>query len=386
MTRLNGYLDSFVDQAGFRQHGGIWSGISRGDMIIASSGLIAVSGGSDVQIQAFGGSGMIAYRFGPQEGWATKIASRFTGGSANDGFFPLAVSGIFGLNDAYKGGAEINVNGNNGDINIYSAFRKLQFVTGSRAPLRLSGILIAPVTTGSTNNEQGDINSCLHGMLKPVAKFTGAAANVNSYTDPVDADEMKARALGVGTLFFNTGSGIANIAIGSGIAQWNFTTYKSGSTYPLSLTKETFVRLPLSTETISDLNYTYVSGPTGVAIWSPGLYKCTYSCTFRRITPSATLREAAVRAVLLPQLVNVAIPGVSGTYTIPQSHAYCNMSSTNAPNGSLHNSFLFNADAGDFLALEGALVDITGADGLNLTTSGTLMIIEKIGPKRGNFS
>ena len=92
--------------------------------------------------------------------------------------------------------------------------------------------------------------SCLHGVLKPVAKFAGS--NMNSYTDPSTTDEMNARALGIGTLFFNTGSGIANIAVGSGIAQWNFQTYAGGNTFPLSITKETFTRLSICKEPLKN--------------------------------------------------------------------------------------------------------------------------------------
>jgi hypothetical protein len=385
MNRLNGYLDSFVDQAGFRQHAGIWSGISFGNMVIGSSGAISFSGYQNISIQAFGGSGMLEYRQGPCEGWAVKSVYGPGGGPAGDGFFPIAISGLFGFNDCYHANNELNINTNFGDVIFYSVFRKVLFLAGQRAPLRLSGILFAPVATGNTNNEQGDINPCLHSVSKPVAKFAGST--MNSFTDPTSDFEMQARAMGVGSLFFNTGSGIANISIGSGIGQWNFQSYAGGDTYPLSVTKETFVRLPINTETVGDLNYTYASGPTGIGIFSPGLYRCHYSCSFRRSTINATFRTAAIRAVLNQQGINPATPGINAANTVAQSQSYASAQNTNAPCCSTSHTFLFNADAGDLIALEAALVDATaGSDGLNLTTSGTLIILEKIGPKRGNFS
>lgn len=386
MNRLNGYLDSFVGQAGFRQHGGTWSGVSRGDMVLASSGAIAFSGYQNVEIQAFGGSGQIQYRQGPYEGWHIRNALGITGGPNGDGFFPIAVSGLFGLNDAYHGGQELSINGNYGDVVFIANFRKFIFCPGSRAALRISGILSAPVTTGNTNNEHGDINPCLHSVLKPVAKHAGST--MNSYTDPANSDEMQARGLGVGTLFFNTGSGIANLSIGSGIGQWNFTTFNGTDVYGMPITKEVFVRLPISTEVIGDLNYAYASGPTGIAIFSPGLYKCSYSCSFRRLTPDGSFRTTAIRAVLKQQGINLVTPGISISDMIPQSISYAPCQNANIPCGSTSHSFLFNADAGDLFALEGALVDINAGagGGVNLTTSGTLIILEKIGPKRGRFS
>lgn len=385
MNRLNGYLDSFVDQAGYRQHGGIWSGISRGDTVIASSGFIAFSGYRNLQISAFGGSGKIEYRGGPNEGWYASSPWGLLGGPLNDGMRPIALSGLYGINDAYKANNTAFLNATFGDINLIGNTRKTVFVPGSRSPMRISGVLFAPVNTGNTNNEQGDLMACLHGVIKPVPKFTGST--MNSFADPATTEEMTARAMGIGTLFLNTGSGITNIAVGSGIAQWNFTTYAGGDTFPLSVTKETFTRLPISTERIGDLNYSYATGPTGIGIFSPGLYRCSYSCTFRRVTINATLRTAAIRAVLKQQGINPSVPGISSTDTIPQSHSYCTAGNANVPCCSAHHSFLFNADAGDLIALEAALSDATATtDGLNLTTSGTLIMLEKIGPKRGNFS
>ena len=386
MNRLNGYLDSFVDQAGYRQHGGIWSGISRGDAVIASSGTIAFSGYLNVQISAFGGSGRMEYRGGPHEGWYASGPWGLRGGPLSDGMYPIALSGLYGINDAYKANALTFLNAAFGDLIIIGNARKAIFAPGSRAPLRVSGVLFAPVNTGNTNNEQGDLMSCLHGVMKPVAKFAGST--MNSYSDPSTPEEMQARAMGVGTLFFNTGSGIANISIGSGIGQWNFTTFNGNNTYTMPITKEVFVRLPISTETIGDLNYAYATGPTGIAIFSPGLYKCTYSCSFRRLTPDASFRTTAVRAVLKQQGINALVPGVSATDIIPQSISYAACQNANAPACSTSHSFLFNADAGDLIALEGALIDTSAGagGGVNLTTSGSLIILEKIGPKRGRFS
>jgi hypothetical protein len=387
MNRLNGYLDSFVDQAGYRQHGGIWSGISRGDTVIGSSGFIAFSGYQNVLISSFGGSGKIEYRGGPNEGWyASGPWGKGTGGPLNDGMYPIALSGLYGINDAYKANAIAFLNATFGDLNIIGNTRKTVFVPGSRAPLRVSGVLFAPINVGNTNNEQGDLMSCLHGVIKPVPKFTGST--MNTYSDPATPEEMTARAMGVGTLFFNTGSGIANISIGSGIGQWNFTTFNSTDVYGMPIVKEVFVRLPISTETIGDLNYSYASGPTGIAIFSPGLYKCTYSCSFRRLTPDASFRTTAVRAVLKQQGINALVPGISATDIIPQSISYAACQNANVPCASTSHSFLFNADAGDLIALEGALIDTSAGagGGVNLTTSGTLIILEKVGPKRGRFS
>lgn len=396
MSRRNGYLDSFVDQAGFRQHGGILSGISKGDHFIGSSGTIAISGYLNVSFTTAGVSGFLGYSISGKFGqcweatppWAYTYAPTAAGMEEH---LPPGLSGHLGIFDIYRAGGDknfIDLNATYGDLIFVADTAKVDFCVGQRANMRLSGILYAPINTGSTN-EFGDIHPCLHGVLQPVPKLPNAL----TYTDPTDSDIMRATALGVGGLFFNTGSGIINIMNGSGIEQLNFTTYKGGTTFPIDDTKERFLRLPISTLFIDDRNITYHNTPTGLSIMSPGLYKCQYNVSFRRATVNATFRQIAVRAALYPNAQGIG-GGAGGAGTsadsskiIPNSTCYASAFSANGAVCSLSHSFLFNADQNDFFALEGSLVDATSAagQGLNMTTSGVTASIFRIGPKRGNF-
>ena len=394
MTRLNGYLDSFVDQGGFRQHGGIFSGISRGDMILQSSGVISISGAQQVTFSAFGGSGALRYNSsGSYTGWEVKDSIRINNpigplGPTTDpeGYAPLLVSGITTFQHLYRAaqGNDIYLFAQYGDLNIISNTKKFMVQHGQRASPRLSGILYVPVNTGNTNNEQGDVMSCLHGMMTPYPKFVGAL----SYTDPATIEEAQARSLGVGTLFFNTGSGITNISIGSGIEQTNFTTYKGTTTFPLYANKEVWARLPISTIFVDDRNQTYSAGISGLSIMSAGLYRVHYNCSFRRELIASALRGVCVRAILQAGKAGGGSPLLPNNNEVASgSYSYADSSNLNSPCCSVSHEFLLNMDANDFLGLEAVVQDrsVTTGQSFLLTTSGTLLYVQKIGPKRGNF-
>lgn len=398
MSRLNGYLDSFVDQCGFRQHGGIFSGISKGDQFIGSSGTISISGYLSVSFTAVGTSGLLGYsvsgRFG--ESWKSSppFGYIYTPRSGPEDILPIGLSGYLGFFDIYRAGSDKNyveLNATYGDLIFVADTAKIDFAVGQRANMRLSGIFYAPVNTGSTN-EFGDIHSCLHSVLSNPPKFAGST--LNNYTPPTTTAEKNARALGIGTIFVNTGSGVANLSFGSGVEGLHLDTYRGASTYPLDDKKEQWIRIPVATQLYDDRHFTFQGGPTGVSIHSPGLYRCSYHITANRLSANATGKELAVRAVLYQNSAGngggaVGIPvGGSITNIIPQSISYGYTINTNIVKCDAKHSFLFNADGDDFFALEAEhnSGNAVSGDGLELNSSGCVLMLQKVGPKRGNIN
>ena len=386
MTRLNGYLDAFISQAGWRQHGGFWSGISVGNTIIQSSGTIAISGFQNFEVQVFGGSGGIRYFQGPYEGWQVKMANLSPiAGSGFNGFFPIAISGILCMQDVYAANPDImiqtpaNPGGvRPGNMTWITNDRKFFLVQGQRAPLNISGALKVPIVGGVSFNDTGDIAMCHHAQVM----------QANSFAFPATSDEADARALGPGTLTLNTGSGIINIMTGSGIA---FVTHNNDFTTALGV--DNYVRIPLSGMVVNDLMFTPNTTGSGISFMNTGMYMVTYNVSLQKIAGTAS-RTFSVRGVLRNKGGEGETPGGVGPLNgstktaIPGSLSWGTVTNvTTLPWFTINGSFLVNADAGQFLGFEIANQGTAGTTGNTtvVSASGTYAMIQYIGPKRSFF-
>jgi hypothetical protein len=383
MTRINGFIDSFAALAGWQQHGGIWSGVSTGDTIIQSSGLLALSG-VNFRLEIFGGSGVLTYRGGPYEGLHLKEVweGPSTAGPAGDGFWPIMHSGHFEegatLNRAYARGQNVvlidssvgRTNGSTPQITFIVANRKFTHSTKyTQFPVSFSGLYRFPGLAG--NDDVGDFGIFTHSAVAP-----GSISNPNS------ADEARARSLGPGAICFSTGSGFINTMTGSGIAMYCGGFEKVQT--PLNIVGRQ--RVPLQTTLIPDLMMANDGQFSGVRFFVPGLYLVDY-CIGLEKTAGTTARTMAAWGIIVPKGLEAQFPVPSPMPTaISGSISYGIVTNTTAStNTSLSNRFLVNADAGDFLALE-VVTTRAGPAGQDVAIlgSGTRCIIQYIGPRRSD--
>lgn len=380
MNRMNGYIDSFAPQAGYRQHGGIWSGISAGNTYVQASGLLALSG-INFRLELFGGSGYLTYRGGPYEGLHIKEA---WGDPANSGpygtsEFPIPHSGhvvdMISMDSAYKRGrnlilmetGQVSAEGA-AAITFVAGNRRFTVATqGSRFPFNMSGILSYP--TAVVSHELGDMAVFGHSNTSPGAQ---------NY--PSSQEEATARSLGPGTLTLNTGSGLVNISTGSGIAM-----YCGGfERVQTPLTIQGRQRVPMQTVLIPDTLMAPDGVFSGVRFFVPGLYLVDYTIGLEKAT-GTNGRTMAAWGILVQR-------GAEGQFPVPitppvpvsGSISYGTVNNTTAlANNSLSNRFLVNVNTGDFLALEvGTTRNIGAGQDVVILGSGTRCIIQYLGPKR----
>jgi hypothetical protein len=373
MNKINGYIDSFASQCGWRQHGGMWSGVSVGDTIIQSSGSVSISGSRNITLQVLGGSGLLLYNQGPYEGWSVFTSNQPSVTPNANNTWPIAISGIFGLNDAYVGNNIIYINSSHNDVILFSDDRRFRLVPGRRMPLIISGAMYIPFGVSATNFV-GDIGVSVH----------SANMGRNNFNAPADAAEAAARALGPATLMFNTGSGIINESVGSGIC-----FIQGSQDISLPYTLDQWARLPMSGMVISDLMFAPDGNASGVFVLCPGLFRIDYHVAVRK-TAGATGRTVAIRAIIRNRGSETeggtGLGGVSTTF-VPGSLAFGEIVNTVAQNATtIGAEFLTNINAGQFLGFEvadnggGALAQPAIA-----MASGTYAVVQYIGPQRSGF-
>ncbi len=371
MNRINGYSDSFVDQTGFRQHGGIYSGIARGNIVLQSSGQISISG-TNVSLIT-GEREILTYIPDSGLGWCAKAPLLTTGGPGNSGIFPIALSGLYSLDMAYQANKDIFVRQPYGTLSFFSVNLRPRFIGTGRAAFNISGVLSVPVGPPPADRH-GDIFMCRHSVLTKPPNF--ANSPLNNFVAPTTEEEVDARALGVPTLMLDTGSGIINFSIGSGIAFMD----TQGQTVIDNIV-ERYTRIRLH-NIISDLNYAIDDVASGIKIFSPGLYRARYNVSIEK-TGGTTLQAVAIRAVLYRSDQNATIQ--DSTAVIDSSIGYGAVQNGTAYRfGTITNEFYFNADAGAFFGIEVSYANLlTSLQSIVINTSGTNVSIEKIGPKRG---
>ncbi len=371
MNRINGYLDSFVDQTGFKQHGGIYSGIARSDIVLQSSGQFSISG---TNVSLITGEREVL-KFIPESGigWSAKCPLLTTGGPGNSGIFPIALSGLYTIQMAYEANREIYIRSPYGNLFFHSVNLRPVFVALGRAALNVSGVLNVPAGSTPTNNT-GDIFMCHHTVLTKPPNF--ASSPLNNFVAPVTNEEADARALGIGTLMLDTGSGIINLSIGSGII---FADTQGQTT--IDSLPDRYTRI-MPRNMISDRNYVVDTAASGIRILSPGLYRARYNVSIEK-NQGTTLQGVAVRAVLYRADQDATIQNSSAV--IDASFGFGAVQNNTAYRyNSITNEFYMNADPGAFFGVEIAYPGFLGSlQSVLVNTSGTNISIEKIGPKRG---
>ena len=180
---------------------------------------------------------------------------------------------------------------------------------------------------------------------------------------------------GIPPLIYNSPSGSINITLGSGIVQ-----FEADSSQILSVTPGAMTRVNFPLEHFPDNNFKFDAGTdnfrgSGIRIFSPGLYRCAYNIAVEK-TAGTSSRDyiAQARLQVSPRNDGVLIrPSTSFTQT----------GSLTLPASSLSAVFLFNARAGDLLAIEIGFRSLFSASQTARTViNGTWLVIERIGPPR----
>jgi len=328
-----------------------------GDIVINSAG--------SATLQAFSNSGVLLYQFGPYQSWYMKTTHANTGGPFNDGYWPIAHSGnvsqminqaVLGLSSglqvAYNGGRRIITNSTIGDLEFVSDTAKTKFAGTTRASLNMSGVLTRP----STSLEIGDMWMYDNSAIEALGNNTNASSRA----------ESTAKALGLATLCYNTGSGVINVSNGSGIVQ-----YFNTGTMQVTLVAQV---IPFNTDfPISDRNYGLGTGSASgqVTIFSPGLYRATYKILLNK-TVGTTPQTCIISA------------RQNGSNLLGSATSTFHFDNTTAAQNAGSAVVLFNANAGDTFDIT-VLSSLDGANNVTLGVRGALVQIDKIGPKRGRF-
>jgi len=213
---------------------------------------------------------------------------------ANESYITMIRGNVAAGNDlqtAYENGDTVILNSNS-DLEVWAANDStFKFVgTGDNPALNISGVS-RPSTAAQ---DTGNIDLLYHG-------------DTDIDSSPTLA-EAQAQSLGLATLAVNTGSGIANVMMGSGIQRFRDNVGGQAiANFP------TFTALTLASQRFNDDQYyAYDSSVTGVRVFVPGLYLingiCTFSGTgattniFGRITVNGVAQTATVGTV--PIIIN----------------------------------------------------------------------------------
>jgi len=331
-----------------------------GDISLASVQDIVTSAGDDetglggqIELNAFRGSGQLDYRFGPHQSWYTKQTHSSTSGPFGDGFNPLVPSGQIiqmilenapagsatTLQEAYDAGRTIFIDGNN-DLEITGGDSKFKLGTnGVNAPVQLSGVLDL-----HTTQQRGDLTHMITSNFQ------------DGFTAPTSVEEAAARSLGLGDIAFVTASGVTNLRVGSGIAEFVNPIAQTDLTVAAG---ETPINWDFSQ---SDTHY-LIDSNSDIMILVPGNYRISYYInTSQGVGSTRTIVRG--RAVI-------------GGTPLLRSTAYGYSRITTAPEATTGKTFLVNFFAGQILQ-----ITVTNLD---TSTLGTIVgecsvIIERLGP------
>lgn len=265
-------------------------------------------------------------------------------------FINLTSAEVASLQEAYVNSPNIIVDSTGGNLIFTSNSAKVKFAhAGDFYEIRMSGLI--PLHTLS--HEIGDLIFLLHSQV---------VNNMGGFTIPAQAT---AASLGIGTLGLNTGSGLINISVGSGIGKYANTdgaqTIATGAATNVIFTDDIF----------TDQNYAHAEGSTAasnqIVIMSSGLYKCTYNISWEQTSSAApiTLKcDATLNAVAI---------NASATYSF----------SNDADHGKATNAaiFLFEARPKDILRIRGQR-QANVIDTAQFIQDECWVIVEKIGPQR----
>jgi hypothetical protein len=314
-----------------------------------------------VKLQPWAGSGQMEYIFGPHQGWAVKPSYLST-------FQPVPYSGqivqmlleVPTLQTGYAANNAVAAISAEGDLLITAATAKVRFgTTSTLAPIMLSGMLQPPATVAS--HQQGDFWHSDHSMVIGQAGVT---------TEAIAA----AQSLGIGTLAFNTGSGIANISIGSGIAQF---VGPSGQTVSSAATVIPIVWSDTHANQIRDQHFAHGSSlvPNSdiIRVMVPGLYRISYSVNFSQTTAGTAGTTTNVRS-------QIAVNGAP--ITIGRAYAPVPRVAAGQGHLTLSADVLLNFNTGDTFALQTILNATANSFVLSTVADECWLIAQYIGPKR----
>lgn len=297
-----------------------------------------------------------------------------------------ALSGLVTLQGAYNGGSTLytidgtgpsdNQESRDHDLGITAVSGKFNISTNGQLPhVSLSGILFPP---SGGFNEAGDLTyaNLSSPGLGDITMHTHTLVDHDiRVVNPLVINEevQVAQSIGLGTLALNTGSGVVNISIGSGIAQF-FNTGTQGIT-----TSPTAIIFSNGGNTFKDSHFVRVGvvpfDPIGAGIrfMIPGCYQVTYSASCIKTGSGITTQTITSKC----QRNAVDIFGST-------SYSYY-FDSTNGRNTG-NATFMMDASANDHLALmlEANFDDV---DNVLTTIARALNVnVTYIGPKRGTVT
>lgn len=216
--------------------------------------------------------------------------------------------------------------------------------------INISGTLTRP----SSGIQEGDLYLFKHSALEDLGARTQASTEA----------EANAKSLGYDTFVYNTGSGFINISTGSGILQALNSSAMSVTTVSQ--------RLPInSTYESSDRNYIVGTGLGSgqITILTPGLYKAAI-----KVLSSKTVGASPQTVQSQARLNSSNILGS----TITSFH----YDAVNAAANAASTVCVFNANAGDIFDVV-ASSTLSGGNNCTVGVRGAVVVIEKIGPRRG---
>ncbi len=317
----------------------------------------------------YGQSGIIRYtrKFGLTD--ASRFEKSVNGGLS---FTTLFTAGNVTLQNAYQRGRfktetiqhamyyanGIDIASNPGTLSILGKSRGVHFVSNSgMSPLNMSGT----VPFDTTN--PGDLTMLYHSIT--------SGTPLDSTQKQRFGSDIKARSMGLGTLVLNTGSGLVNIAIGSGIAQ-----YRIVGSINIDFNSTSGTTLYTDQDIFSDLNYASgqvpnasVSGKS-FSVWSPGLYECSYHASFQR-TGGTTQR--ILKCQMFRNTHELLTASVSYAFSQDSTYDEC----------TAHATFLFEANSGDSFNLQCGFFGSSGSSDTLVTQDNKgWILVRKIGSRR----
>ncbi len=290
--------------------------------------------------------------------------------NAQSGIFEISLNGgrsfigIIGdlsqtLQTAYNNGPVLALLQQFGNLNILSKTSTISIATdGNRAPINISGLIAIPPQPFSNPNI-GDIIMLTHSIS------SGTPLELKL----LDINNVNAKSLGLGTLVLNTGSGLANISIGSGIAQFRS---NSSVTLDISTLPSSGLGIGFDIQDFFDANYLIgeTTTPKGFTVLSPGLYRITYNIS---LSKTAGTGSKISQTYLRRNLHETITYGQSFSY----HHSIVNDKNT------CYASVLVEANAGDFFTVFVNLVGTVVAGDITSTLQNDCWcIVEKVGSRR----
>jgi len=332
-----------------RGHIGISEGISRGSFNFSTlRPYLVMCHMSGVYHDNYGESGVLRF-----DAELKRFQFSVNGGLS----FTNIINPTETLQTLYNNGEVAIINSTFDNINFISQSSNVIFGTDSRrTPINISGLVAHP----QTSHVLGDLTMLIHSITSGNPLHGSSSSAI-----------ARSRSLGVGTLLLNTGSGIVNISIGSGIAQ-----FRSSIAVTVD-TSTSGVAVPMSLQDFSDLNYVagnaggvgHVPPPRTFIVLSPGLYRISYNITLDRTSGNNPRTiKTYVRRNLHESLSN----GISYTF---------HRDTTDGEN-TAHGSFLTEANAGDFFTIYCQYASTTTASTIVTLPNDCWCVVEKIGARR----